>query len=110
MNRVNAAGHPLAIWIALMPRQNDRDHLGDIRSYKIELSDDGQSWRPAAGGELASTWNPQTTKSAATETANQLKLTALSGDGGDTSAALAEIAVLYTGPALPENSVGAVEN
>jgi hypothetical protein len=118
--RGNARRHPHELNIAftnavamngvtLMNRQNDRDHLGDIRGYRIELSDDGRLWRQVAGGELPSTWNPQTLKFARTETARRLKLTALSGYGNDTSAALAEIAVLYAGPPLPENSSAAVE-
>ncbi len=118
--RGNARRHPHELTIAftnavamsgvtLMNRQNDRDHTGDIRSYKIELSEDGSRWRQVAGGELPSTWNPQTLKFARTETAKKLKLTALSGSGNDSSAALAEIAVLYAGPLLPENSDVPVE-
>ena len=118
--RGNARRHPHELTIAftnaiamsgvtLMNRQNDRDHTGDIRSYKIELSEDGSRWRQVAGGELPSTWNPQTVKFARTETAKKLKLTALSGYGNDSSAALAEIAVLYAGPPLPENSDVPVE-
>ncbi|TAK95120.1 MAG: discoidin domain-containing protein, partial [Verrucomicrobia bacterium] len=95
--------------VALMNRQNDRDHAGDIRGYEISVSNDGTNWQVAARGELASTWNPQTVKFTSTITARQLKLTALSGFGADTSAALAEMAVLYAGPALPENSGAAVE-
>jgi DNA polymerase/3'-5' exonuclease PolX len=37
-------------------------------------------------------------------TARQLKFTALSGFGNDNSAALAELAVIYAGSKLPENS------
>lgn len=95
--------------VTLMNRQNDRDHTGDIRGYKIELSDDGQSWRQVAAGELPSTWSPQALKFARTETAKQLKLTALSGYGNDSSAALAEMAVGYAGPALPQNAAASVE-
>ena len=48
--------------VVLMNRQNDRDHLGDIRGYTLAVSDDGQAWREVLKGELASTWNPQTVK------------------------------------------------
>jgi beta-galactosidase len=94
--------------VAVMNRQNDRDHLGDIREYTIELSDDDQAWRQVASGVLPSTWNPQTVRFAQTETASHLRLTARSGYGADTGAALAELAVLYVGPALPENADAAV--
>jgi hypothetical protein len=95
--------------VVLMNRQNDRDHLGDIRGYTLAVSDDGQTWREVSKGELASTWNPQTVKFPAPVTAKALKLTALSGFGADTSAALADLAVLYAGPKLPENSDAPVE-
>jgi beta-galactosidase len=94
--------------VVLLNRQNDRDHLGDIRDYVIELSDDGKTWRTVVDGTLPSTWNPQTIPFANTETATSLRLTALSGYGTDASAALAEFAVQYAGPQLPENSDNAV--
>jgi hypothetical protein len=94
--------------VALMPRQNDRDHQGDIRDYSILVSEDGQAWREVARGELASTWNPQQLRFAQPVTAKQLKFVSFSGFGADTSSALAEFAVLYAGPRLPDN-VGAVE-
>jgi beta-galactosidase len=89
--------------VAVLNRQNDRDHLGDVRRYLIEVSNDGQNWRKVAGGELPSTWNPQTIPFAQTETARHLRFAAMSGYGTDPSAALAELAVLYAGPKLPEN-------
>ena len=95
--------------VALMPRQNDRDHQGDVRSYVISVSDDGQSWREVARGELASTWNPQSVRFTQTVTAKQLKFTSFSGFGADTSSALAELAILYAGPKLPDNSADKVE-
>jgi beta-galactosidase len=90
--------------VAVLNRQNDRDHAGDIRDYLIELSNDGQTWRKVADGKLPSTWNPQTIRFAQTETASRLRLTGKTGYGADASAALAELAVLYAGPALPENA------
>jgi len=94
--------------VALMPRQNDRDHQGDIRGYTISVSEDGQTWRDVSRGELASTWNPQTIRFTQAVTAKQLKFTSLSGYGADTSSALAELAVLYAGPKLPDNA-GTIE-
>lgn len=95
--------------VTLLNRQNDRDHLGDIRDYIIELSNDGQTWRTAVDGKLPSTWNPQTIEFSKTETASSLRLTARNGYGADASAALAEIAVRYAGPLLPENGEATVE-
>jgi hypothetical protein len=89
--------------LVLMPRQNHREHQGDIREYKLEASADGANWQVVASGELASTFDPQTIPFGKTVTAKQLRLTALSGFGPDQSAALAEMAVIYAGPALPEN-------
>jgi hypothetical protein len=90
-------------------RQNDRDHLGDIRTYTLEASDDGQSWHEVARGELLSTWHPQTINFASPITTSHLRLTALSGFGTDTSAALAELSILYAGPKLPEDMAAAPE-
>jgi beta-galactosidase len=95
--------------VTLMNRQNDRDHLGDIRDYTIELSSDGQTWRAAIAAKLPSTWSPQTVSFQQTETATHLRLTALNGYGADASVALAEIAVRYAGPPLLENSPAGIE-
>src|SRR5262245_17708625 len=40
------------IGLVLMPRQNHREHEGDIRQYAVQVSDDGKDWREVAGGEL----------------------------------------------------------
>ncbi|HET7624266.1 MAG TPA: discoidin domain-containing protein, partial [Verrucomicrobiae bacterium] len=95
--------------IVLMPRQNDRDHLGDVRGYKIEASDDGSQWREIASGELASTWSPQRVEFGKTISTRQLKFVALSGFGNDASAALAELAVMYAGPEPRKNASGEME-
>lgn len=95
--------------VVLMNRQNDRDHLGDIREYRIETSDDGERWRSVLAGQLPSTWSPQTIHFPKIESAKQLRFTALSGYGTDASAASAEIAVLYAGPRLAENADAVVE-
>ena len=89
--------------LLLMPRQNQREHQGDIREFKLEASDDGTNWLTLPRGQLASTWNPQTIPFEKTITTKYLKLTALSGFGTDESTAFAELAVLYAGPKLPEN-------
>jgi beta-galactosidase len=95
--------------LVLMPRQNHREHEGDIRRYMLEVSDDGKQWREVKRGELASTFEPQQVKFDQEITARHLKLTALSGFGADKTAALAELAVVYTGPKLPDTGEDQVE-
>ena len=80
-----------------MNRQNDRNHAGDIRDYRLQASEDGQEWRAIAEGRLASTWSPQRIELGAPVTAKHLRLTALSGFGTDSTAAIAELAVLEAG-------------
>lgn len=95
--------------LVLMPRQNDRDHLGDTRDYMVETSDDGQQWHEAIRGQLASTWSPQRIVFPQTLSAAQVRFTALSGFGKDSSTALAELAIIYAGPKLPSDDSGAME-
>ena len=95
--------------LVLMPRQNHREHEGDIREYLIEVSDDGNDWREVVRGSLVSTFDPQQIRFPQTVTARYLKLTALSGFGPDTTAALAELAVIYAGPRLKETGDTTIE-
>jgi hypothetical protein len=95
--------------VNLMPRQNDRDHLGDVRGYKIEISDDGLQWMEISHGELPSSWNPRRIEFGRTVSARQIRFTALSGFGGDSSAALAEFAVIYAGPKLADDGAATIE-
>jgi len=88
--------------LVLMPRQNHRDHEGDVREWRIEASDDGEQWRDVRRVTLGSTFDPQTVRFDAGITARWLRLTPLSGFGQDRASALADVAVLYTGPALPD--------
>jgi beta-galactosidase len=88
--------------LVIMSRQNHREHEGDIRGYVVEASDDGARWREVVRGELASTFEPQRVSFPATVMARRLRLTALNGFGPDVTAALAELAVVYAGPRLPE--------
>ncbi|HWS89638.1 MAG TPA: discoidin domain-containing protein [Pyrinomonadaceae bacterium] len=101
---------PVAVsGLVLMPRQNHREHEGDIRGYRIEASDDGERWREVARGELVSTFEPQRLSFPQTVTARHLRLTALGGFGTDVTAALAELAVAYAGPKLPDEADDAPE-
>jgi hypothetical protein len=83
-----------------MPRQNHRDHEGDVREWLIQASDDGGDWRDVARAALGSTFDPQTVRFGRTVTARRLRLTPLSGFGQDRASALADVAVLYAGPPL----------
>ncbi len=95
--------------LVLMPRQNQREHQGDIRDYTVQINEAGSPWREVARGQLASTWNPQTIQFPQTVTAKNLRLTALSGFGADTSAALAELAVIDAGTRITNSGPGDVE-
>jgi beta-galactosidase len=95
--------------LALMPRQNHREHEGDIREYMVQVSDDGNDWREAVRGELASTFAPQQILFGDPITARHVRLVSLSGFGTDKTTALAELAVLYAGPKLKDAGDGAVQ-
>ena len=95
--------------LVVMPRQNHREHQGDIREFVVQASEDGTNWQKVATGQLASTFAEQRIGFAKTITAERLKLTALSGFGNDTSAALAELAIIYAGPKLAENTGSEIE-
>ncbi|MCS0583133.1 discoidin domain-containing protein [Massilia pinisoli] len=90
--------------LVLMPRQNHRDHEGDVHEWRIEASDDGEHWRDVARPVLGSTFDPQTVRFGSTVTARSLRLTPLSGFGDDRASALADVAVIYVGPALPDEA------
>jgi beta-galactosidase len=83
--------------VVLMPRQNHREHEGDIRGYSIQVSDDGVDWREVARGELVSTFAPQRVYFTQSATAQYLRLSSLSGFGIDKTTSLAEIAVIQPG-------------
>lgn len=84
----------------MMPRQNHREHEGDIREYVIHISDDGTNWRELKRGEFLSTFDPQTVQFGQTVAAKYLRLTSLSGFGTDRTTALADLAIIYAGAKL----------
>lgn len=94
--------------LVLMPRQNHREHEGDIREYAVQASDDSSDWRDVGRGELPSTFAPQLIPFSKTTTARYLKLISLSGFGPDKTTALAELAVIYAGSKLKELSDGTI--
>jgi beta-galactosidase len=86
------AGHPCSVEIGfkdsvpmrglvLMPRQNHRDHEGDIREYRIELGDDNGIWREVKSGRLGSSFSPVRIDFGKEEHARHLRFTAISGSG-----------------------------
>jgi hypothetical protein len=90
--------------VVVMPRQNHRDHEGDVRNYAIEVSDDGVGWRELTRGALGSSFNQQRIEFGRNVSARFLKFVALSGFGADTTTAIADLAVIYAGPPLPDNT------
>jgi beta-galactosidase len=91
--------------LVLMPRQNHREHEGDIKDYEVQISDDGTSWSGIARGELLSTFNPQSIAFSRPITTRFLKLISLSGFGPDKTTSLAELAVIYVGPKLNDSGI-----
>ncbi|MGH7980805.1 MAG: discoidin domain-containing protein, partial [Limisphaerales bacterium] len=83
--------------LVIMPRQNQRQHQGDIRGFTVQASPDGVHWRQVAAGELASTFDEQRILFGRTVRAKKLKLIAVSGFGTDHSTALSELAVIEPG-------------
>jgi hypothetical protein len=90
--------------LMVMPRQNHRDHEGDVREYAIEVSDDGAGWSEVKRGVLGSTFNQQRIGFDRNVSARFLKFVSLSGFGADNTTAIADLAVIYSGSALPDNT------
>lgn len=95
--------------LVFMPRQNHREHEGDIREYMVQVSDDESQWRKVMRGELVSTFDPQRVQFPQAVTARYLKLTALSGFGSDTAASLAELAIIHAGPKPKDSGDGSIQ-
>jgi beta-galactosidase len=95
--------------LVLMNRQNDRDRIGDVRGFEIQASDDGTNWVNVTSGQLASTWDPQAVQFEKRIAAKKVRFISLSGFGNDTASALAELAIIYTGPKLSDNADGPLQ-
>lgn len=93
----------------IMPRQNHREHEGDIREFSLQVSDDASSWREVRRGELVSTFAPQTVEFSRVITTRYMKLVSLSGFGEDKRTALADLAVIYAGPKMNDADTGVIE-
>lgn len=85
-------GHPAHIKITMpkahsfygilyVPRQNHREHEGDIKNYRVEYKKNG-SWEFLCDGELSSSFSPKTILFPVKVTTNEIRFTALSGFGG----------------------------
>ncbi|MEP6902521.1 MAG: discoidin domain-containing protein, partial [Actinomycetota bacterium] len=79
--------------LVIMPRQNHREHEGDIREYAIQVSDDGRDWKDLKRGELLSTFEPQKIIFGQTVSTKFIKFISLSGFGADKMTAIADLAV-----------------
>lgn len=90
--------------LIVMPRQNHREHEGDIREYVLQKSDDGIDWKDLKRGALVSTFEPQKIEFGQTISAKYLKLVSLSGFGADKTTAIADLAVIYAGAKLPDDA------
>ncbi|MEZ5426828.1 MAG: discoidin domain-containing protein [Pyrinomonadaceae bacterium] len=90
--------------LIVMPRQNHREHEGDIRDYLIQTSDDQTNWKDLKRGRLVSTFDPQTIDFGRIVSAKFIKLISLSGFGNDKVTALADVAVIHTGPKLTDDA------
>lgn len=90
--------------LVIMPRQNHRDHEGDIREYALQISDDGTNWQDLKRGELVSTFAPQKILFDKNVSAKFIKIVSLTGFGADKTTAIADLAIIYTGLKLPEDT------
>jgi beta-galactosidase len=86
--------------VVLMPRQNHREHEGEMHDVAIRISDDGLIWTDIARPTLVSSFEPKRITFSNPVTTRHLKLVSLTGFGTDKTTSLAEVAVIYTGPKL----------
>lgn len=84
--------------------RRQRDHEGDVRDYAILVSDDGFEWRDVKRGAPGPTFDQQAIRFDRAASARVVRFVSLSGFGADRTTAIANLAVLYTGPARPDNS------
>jgi hypothetical protein len=92
---------PVAIaGVVLMPRQNNREHEGEIKECAISVSDDGFVWNDVQRGYLPSTFAPQRIEFTRIVSTKYLRLVSLAGFGADKTTSLADLAVIYAGPKL----------
>ena len=101
VNLVVTFNTPVAMsGVVLMPRQNHREHEGEIREYVISVSNDGNVWNSIQQGELVSSFEPKRIEFTRSVTAKYLKLISLTGFGTDKMTSLAELAIIPADPKL----------
>jgi len=86
--------------VVLMPRQNSREHEGEIKECIIRVSDDGSLWNDVQRVYLPSTFAPQRIELSRAVTTKYLRLVSISGFGPDKTTSIAEMAVIYAGPKI----------
>jgi hypothetical protein len=86
--------------VVLMPRQNSREHEGEIKEAVISVSEDGSVWNDVQRAYLGSTFAPQRIEFSRAVTTKYLKLVSISGFGPDKTTSIAEFAVIYAGPKI----------
>ena len=89
--------------LIIMNRQNDRDRLGDIKDYEIEISDEGNEWTLIKKDKLESTFDVQKIFFEKTVNAKYIKIRAISGFGNDKSSAIAEAGLIRAGTKTVES-------
>ena len=67
--------------ILYVPRQNQREHEGDIRTYKVEYESEGQ-WREIAAGTLPSSFSPKKILFESGIITEEIRFTVLDGFSG----------------------------
>lgn len=72
-----------------LPRKDDA--RGRVKDYRVELSDDDKAWREVARGAFDTSPDEQQIAFARPETARYLRFVAVSSQGGEPHAALAEL-------------------
>jgi beta-galactosidase len=69
--------------IVYMPRQNHREHEGDVREYSIKFSSGEDYWKEIIHGELDSSFEPKEILFPEKIVTSKIKFTALSGFSAD---------------------------
>jgi len=80
--------------VVLMPRQNHREHEGEISECVISVSDDGNVWNDVQRAYLPSSFAPKTIEFTRKISTRYLKLVSLSGFGPDKTTSIADLAVI----------------
>jgi hypothetical protein len=69
--------------LTILPRQNNRDHEGAVKSYEVSASLDGLSWNAVARGELSASFDVKRIDFAQPETLKTLRLKLIEGFSAD---------------------------